>query len=41
MQDKFSSARRLNEAMPVASSIEANAADGNSGKSFGEIWTVH
>ena len=29
MQDKFSCARKLNEAMPVASSIEADAADGN------------
>ncbi|MBS6264522.1 MAG: hypothetical protein KH611_01825, partial [Clostridium sp.] len=28
-QDKFSCARKLNEAMPVASSIEADAADGN------------
>ena len=28
-QDKFSYARKLNEAMPVASSIEADAADGN------------
>ncbi len=31
-QDKFSCARKLNEAMPVASSIEADAADGNLGK---------
>ncbi len=29
---QFSCARKLNEAMPVASSIEADAADGNLGK---------
>ncbi len=31
-QDIFSSAGRLNEAMPAALSIEADAADGNSDK---------